>query len=186
MIVFNSRCVDGGGCLCPRPHGTSQATQLQAGGLTRAIEEITSVCKERHLKVSSGQIRSAWEWYHWIGHDKDISHNGFLIFLILVLNVRKKDFKVLSRFIQKSLQPSASSAHGWYRILSSYWLAQFYLMKKSAKVLLYFGLDCGMLGSILLPCRSLKKNCWPSRIFRDWFEEKDFGLCPYNPPAEEV
>jgi hypothetical protein len=38
MIVFNSRCVDGGGCLCPRPHGTSQATQLQAGGLTRAIE----------------------------------------------------------------------------------------------------------------------------------------------------
>jgi hypothetical protein len=37
MIVFNSRCADGGGCLCPRPHGTSQATQLQAGGLTRAI-----------------------------------------------------------------------------------------------------------------------------------------------------
>jgi hypothetical protein len=30
-------------------------------------------------------------------------------------------------------------------ILSSYWLAQFYVMKKSAKVLLYFGLDSGML-----------------------------------------
>jgi hypothetical protein len=30
-------------------------------------------------------------------------------------------------------------------ILSSYWLAHFYLMKKSAKVLHYFGLDCGML-----------------------------------------
>jgi hypothetical protein len=32
-----------------------------------------------------------------------------------------------------------------HRILSSYRLAHFYLMKKSAKVLHYFGLDCGML-----------------------------------------
>ncbi len=32
-----------------------------------------------------------------------------------------------------------------YRILSSYWLAHFYLMKKSTKVLHYFDLDCGML-----------------------------------------
>jgi hypothetical protein len=39
MIVFNSRCVDGGGCLCPRPHGTSQATQLQAGGPTASARE---------------------------------------------------------------------------------------------------------------------------------------------------
>jgi hypothetical protein len=40
---------------------------------------------------------------------------------------------------------SASSAHGLYRILSSYLFGQFYWMKKSAKVLHYFGLDCGML-----------------------------------------
>jgi hypothetical protein len=32
-----------------------------------------------------------------------------------------------------------------HRILSSYWLAHFYLMKKPAKVLLYFGLECGMI-----------------------------------------
>jgi hypothetical protein len=32
-----------------------------------------------------------------------------------------------------------------YRILSSYWLAHFYLLKKSAKGLHYFGLDCGIL-----------------------------------------
>jgi hypothetical protein len=32
--------------------------------------------------------------------------------------------------------------HGLYRILSSYWLAHFNLMKKSARVLDYFGLDC--------------------------------------------
>jgi hypothetical protein len=44
--------------------------------------------------------------------------------------------------------PSCAHAcwdHGLFRILSSYWLAHFYLMKKSAKVLLYFGLDCGIL-----------------------------------------
>ncbi len=43
------------------------------------------------------------------------------------------------------IQPLACSDHGLHRILSSYWLAHFYLMKKSTKVLLYFGLDCGMM-----------------------------------------
>ncbi len=37
------------------------------------------------------------------------------------------------------------SDHGLDRILSSYWLAHFYLMKKSTNVLIYFGLDCRML-----------------------------------------
>ncbi len=33
------------------------------------------------LKVpSSGQIRSAWEWYHWIGLKKDINRYMLLIF----------------------------------------------------------------------------------------------------------
>jgi hypothetical protein len=30
-------------------------------------------------------------------------------------------------------------------MLSSYWLAHFHLMKKSAKVQLYFGSGCGMM-----------------------------------------
>jgi hypothetical protein len=30
-------------------------------------------------------------------------------------------------------------------MLSSYWLAHLYLMKKSSKVLLYFGSVCGMM-----------------------------------------
>jgi hypothetical protein len=44
--------------------------------------------------------------------------------------------------------PPISSFFGrWlvYRILSSYLLAHFYLIKKSAKVLHYFDLDCGLL-----------------------------------------
>ncbi len=47
--------------------------------------------------------------------------------------------------MQKCIQTSACSDHGLHRILSSYWLEHFYLMNKSAKVLLCFGLDCGML-----------------------------------------
>ncbi len=65
-------------------------------------------------------------------------------FLISLLNIWK-DFEVLSRFMQKWIQPHARSDHNLHRILSSYWLAHFYLMKITAKVLLYFGLDCGML-----------------------------------------
>jgi hypothetical protein len=45
----------------------------------------------------------------------------------------------------KMIQPPACSDHGLHRILSSYWLAHFHLMKKSAKVQLYFGLDWGMM-----------------------------------------
>jgi hypothetical protein len=45
--------------------------------------------------------------------------------------------------MQKLIQPPACSDHGLHRIL--YWLPHFYLMKKSAKVLLYFGLNCEML-----------------------------------------
>jgi hypothetical protein len=47
------------------------------------------------LKIPSGQIGSAREWYHWIGLEKDMNRYRFLI-LILVLNILK-DFKVLSR-----------------------------------------------------------------------------------------
>jgi hypothetical protein len=50
-----------------------------------------------------------------------------------------------------SLQPPACSDHGLHRILSTNWQAHFYLMKKSAKVLLYFGLDCGMLDTDVSP-----------------------------------
>ncbi len=32
------------------------------------------------LKVPSGQIESAWEWYHWIGLQKDIDRYRFFIF----------------------------------------------------------------------------------------------------------
>jgi hypothetical protein len=47
--------------------------------------------------------------------------------------------------MQNSTQSPACSVHGLYSMLSSYWLAHFHLMKKSAKVQLYFGSGYGML-----------------------------------------
>ncbi len=85
-------------------------------------------------------------------------------FLISVLNIRK-DFKVLSHFIKIWIQPSACLDHGLYRILSSYWLVHFfYLLKRSANGLHYFGLDwIAECWNILLMSRNPKNNnCWLS------------------------
>ncbi len=52
-----------------------------------------------------------------------------------------KDFKVLSRFIQKWIQPPACTVCR-YRIFFSYWLAHFYLMKNPLSAgLFWFGLQ---------------------------------------------
>ncbi len=66
-----------------------------------------------------------------------------------------KFFKFLFWIFEKSIkfwvakyknvvQSPHASAGGFYRILLSYSLVHFYLMKKSAKVLHYFILDCGL------------------------------------------
>jgi hypothetical protein len=58
--------------------------------------------KKNYLYVqgtASGQIGSAWEWYHWIGLERTSTAIGFW-FLISVLDIWN-DFKVLSCFIQK-------------------------------------------------------------------------------------
>jgi hypothetical protein len=83
-------------------------------------------------------------------------------FLISVLNIWN-NFKILSRFMQNWTQPPACSDHGLHRILSSYWLAHFYLMKKSAK-------------DSLPSSRNPKNNWCLSRIYGVRFSEKDRGL----------
>ncbi len=95
-------------------------------------------------------------------------------FLISLLNIWK-DFKVLSCFMQKWIQPPACSDQSLHRILSSYWLAHFYLMKKSAKVLLYFGLVGRMLDS-LLTSRIPRNNWCLSPIFGARLGGKDRSL----------
>jgi hypothetical protein len=66
----------------------------------------------------------------------------------LFLNFSFEYLKILkiSEPLHAKMNPtSCLFGDGLHRILSSYWLAHFYLMKKSAKGLHYFGLDCGML-----------------------------------------
>ncbi len=78
--------------------------------------------------------------------------------------------------MQKFLQPPACLENGLHRILSSYWLAHFHLMKKSAKVQLYFGLDCRMMGFFTDKPQSKEQlislpHFWNMvRRKRSWFE----------------
>ncbi len=75
----------------------------------------------------------------------------------------------------------SSSSNGLYRILSSYWLARFNLMQKSAKVLHYFCLHCRMLEFFKFFSRSIiQKQLLALLLFWDLFGGKDCVLCPYN------
>ncbi len=82
--------------------------------------------------------------------------------------------------MQKWIQPPACSVHGLHRILSSYWLAHFYFMKKPAKVLLYFGLDCGMMKFFTLKPQS-KGQLMSLPHLWNTFGEKDHGLSTCKP-----
>ncbi len=99
-------------------------------------------------------------------------------FLISVMNIWN-NFKVLSSFKQNWTQPPACSDHRLHRILSSYWLAHCYMMKKSTKVALYFGLDCGMMDA----SRNPKNNWCLSCIYGVRFGEKD--RCLSTPKQED-
>jgi hypothetical protein len=63
-------------------------------------------------------------------------------------------------------------------------------VEKSAKGLLYIGLDCGGVGflssNILLTSRNPKNNCWFFRNFVAQFGGKDRRLYPYNPWSQQV
>jgi hypothetical protein len=102
-----------------------------------------------------------------------------------LLNI-SKDFEVLSRFMQKKIQPPAYLNYGLHRIFFSYWLAHFYLMKKSAKVLLYFGLYCGMLKFFTLKPQSKEQLMSLPNFFGARFGEKDRGLSTCKPWSEQA
>jgi hypothetical protein len=95
----------------------------------------------------------------------------------------EKTIKVLSRFIQRWIQPPAYSDHGLYRNLASYWLAHFFLMKNPPKwcTMLVCIAWCWNSLSILLTNHNSKNNSWFSRIFGAQFGGKDRGLRPIPP-----
>ncbi len=137
-----------------------------------------------HLQQGSrhkfkGTVRPDWICMRVVSLESTLKgHQSLYVlnFLFLILNIWK-DYQVLNHFMLKWLQPSACSDHGLHRILSCYWLAHFHLMKKSVKVHLYFGLDCGMMDSSRNP-----KNKWClSHIFGARFGEKDRSLSTCKP-----
>ncbi len=110
--------------------------------------------------LPSGQIGSVWEWYHRIGVEKDINrYRGFWFFNFSSENLKRHQN---SEPLHTWIQPPACSYHGLYRILSSYWLAHFYLLKNSAKGMHYFGWIAGCWNSsnVLFTTRIPKINCW--------------------------
>ncbi len=104
------------------------ALMVYSGAWGKLIHEKNRSRKSRDsvpLKVCT------WEWYHWISLEKVINCYRFFIFFS-PLNIWQ-DFKVLSCFMQKWIQPPACSDHGLHRILPSYWLTHFYWMKNPPK-----------------------------------------------------
>ncbi len=97
-----------------------------------------------------------------------------------LMQIQSGRFKVLNSFMQKWIQSPACSVHGLHRMLSSYWLAHFHLMKKSAKVQLYFGLGCGMMEFFtcepqskyqLMSLPHLRNTIWRKRSRKPWTEQ---------------
>ncbi len=76
FIVTDKLVLAGSGCESTR--ATIQMTAAMAAAGADAAVVITP----SYFKVPSGQIGSAWEWYHWIGLEKNINRYMFLIFSI--------------------------------------------------------------------------------------------------------
>ncbi len=140
------------------------------------------VGKINNLKVRSGQIGSAWEWYHWIGIEKNINRYMFLIFLISLLNIWK-DFKVLSRFIQNE---STSCLLGLRFVRNPFFLlagALFFDDKICQRNALFrFGLQDVRFLQIFFSQAVIQRTIFDFPAFLETgLEEKDCSLWPYNP-----
>ncbi len=79
------------------PDSGQETARSQAGMQEGLFKEL--FLKIQSLKGSSGQIRSAREWYQWISQSKDIPSYSFCFF-ILILTV----FKILTRLLPKSIK----------------------------------------------------------------------------------
>ena len=93
---------------------------------------------KRKIVEIKGTVRPDWICMRVVSLERTLKgHQPLYVFnfLFLILNILQ-DFKVLAAPCKNEssiLNPDVS-VHGLHRILSSYWLAYFYLMKKSTKV----------------------------------------------------
>ncbi len=140
---------------------------------------------------------------NWIGLRNVFNRCRFFDFLISVLNIWK-DLKVLSRFIQKLIQPPARSDHGLYICKpQSYqfcgfchlsqccgqssifvWITEYCIQAviRTLRPGNYSGLDCGLLiffKHSALTSRNPKNNCWLSCILEHDLAEK-IAVCAHT------
>jgi hypothetical protein len=119
-----------------------------------------------------------------VGLEKDINHYMFQIFYFL-LNIWK-DLKVLSRFMQNWIQCPAFLYHVLHRILLSYWLAHFYLMKKNLPKCFSILVWIAGCWNSLLTGRNPKNNWCLSNIFGARVGGKDCGLSTCKPWSKQA
>ncbi len=103
------------------------------------------VGKNNNLKVLSGQIGSAWEWYHWIGIEKNIDRYNFFIFYF---KFHFWIFEKTSKFWAASYKNEPNLLLVRIMVCIESFLPigwRTFFMTKCAKGMLYFGLDCRML-----------------------------------------
>jgi hypothetical protein len=136
------------------------------------------------LKVMSCQIESAWAWYHWIGPKKDI--NRYSYFLISVLNTWK-DFKVLSRFMQKWIQPPVVPITVYIELLLPIGWRTFIWWKIPPKFCtILFGIaGCWNSSNILLTDHNPKNNCWFFAVLEHGSAEK-IAVCAHTTHVPNV
>ncbi len=114
------------------------------------------------LLVPSGRNGSASEWYQCIGLKQDINRYMFLRFFNFDLEYLKR-VRILSRFIQKWIQPPAC----WITVCLEFFLPigclTFICWKNPPKYcsILIWIVDCWFSSNILLTSRNPKSNCCP-------------------------
>ncbi len=110
----------------------------------------------------------------WKGHESPYVSD----FLISVLNIWK-DFKVLSRFIQKWIQHPACSVPFFLLVDALFWWK---ILLKNCTILVWIA----VCWNSSLTSRNPKNICCLSCIFEARFSVKDSGLCTYKPRSEQA
>ncbi len=115
------------------------------------------------LKVPSGQIGSAWEWYHWIGIKKDI--NRYMIFFWSW--IFEKSSKIWAASYKNESNPRLAGTTVCLESFLPIAWRTFICWKnpKCCSILVWIA-DCWFSSSILLTSGNPKNNCWLSRKVR--------------------
>ncbi len=98
---------------------------------------MVSLCPKL-LNVPSGQIGSAWEWYHWIGLEKDINRYMFSIFIFWIW-IFEKTSKFWAASCKKASYPPACSVDGLH-VLKPWSVSPNRAPKMRERYQLFFGL----------------------------------------------